>query len=424
MTAHASIPNPSTLSSPSPSSKAPGLEEYHPAPGYPSYEPTRAPSVISNSSSSHSGGSIVREANDYLSQLTDPEMLEIPESKERRMWELKLMHNYVQTQAQQFAKAKSTAHHGEQPTPGVALQDSDLDPSNPNSRNAFGSFVWGREIPKLAFESDAILYSMLASSALDMWSRAAGQQEKQQLEALQQKYLSMAMREQRLAVGGLSRDSADMTCVASLAILQNSFALVQMLPVRPWQPPLDWLRMGKGAGAVLIVARGYLGFEGAGDERIARFIHSTPRMDPEDLFAAGNRAHLGWLLDNDRGSTEHVGDHELEGDRFTLDIYNRVLSFIGYMQRAIAARDPIYLVVRRFASFAIYTPSLYHEFLAQRRPRAMITLAHFFKLWIPYDDLWLVGKTGENQVRGIYEELPPEWKHKVEPIFDEYSLER
>lgn len=394
------------------------------ASGWPGSGSTKAPSVVSNSSSSFSGGSLFVEANNYLSHLTDPDILEIPESRERRMWELKLMHNFVQSQAQQFAKAKSTAHHGEQPTPGVALQDSDLDPNNPDSKNVFGDFIWAREIPKLAFENDTILYSMLASSALDMWSKATDPQEKEQLHLFHQKYLSMAMREQRLAVGTLSRANADLTCIAALTILQNSSALVQLLPWRPWQPPLDWLRMGKGAGAVLIVARGYLGFGGSGgDELITRFLRSTPRLDPEELFAAENRAHLGWLLDNDGGSTDNVGDYELEGNDVTLEIYNKVLSFIGYMQKCIAAKEPLYMVLRRLIGFSIYMPELYHEFLAQRRPRAMITLAHFFKLWIPYDDLWQIGKTGENQIRGIYEELPREWKHKVEGIFEEYGLE-
>lgn len=403
------------------------------ASGWPSSGATKPPSVVSNSSSPSSGGSLVLEANNYLSHLTDPDSLEIPESKERRMWELKLMHNFVQSQAQQFAKPKSTAHHGEQPTAGVALQESDLDPNNPDSKNVFGDFIWGREIPKLAFENDTILYSMLASSALDMWSKAKATDDphaKEQLHLLQQKYLSMAMRAQRLAVANLSRANADITCIAALTILQNSSALVQLLPWRPWQPPLDWLRMGKGAGAVLIVAKGYLGFGGGGggsgsdDERITRFLRSTPRMDPQELFAVENRAHLGWLLENDGGSTDNVGDHELEGNDVTLEIYNKVLCFIGSMQKFIAAKEPIYVVLRRLIGFSIYMPELYHEFLAQRRPRAMITLAHFFKLWIPYDDMWQIGKTGENQVRGIYEELPREWRHKVEGIFEEYGLER
>lgn len=383
---------------------------------------SRAPSVISNSSSSQTG-SIVREANDYLSHLTDPEILDIPESKERRIWELRLMHNYMANAAQQFAGTRAEQAYGPQPTPSVALEDAEVD--DPPAGGAFprGAFMWGREIPLLAFEDDAILYSLLASSALNMWTKSGDARERDELRLCQQKYLSMALREQRQAVGNLSRDNADNVCMSSLTILQNSFALVQTLPVRPWQPPLEWLRMGKGAGSVLTVARGYLGFrgDGGGGDKTTRFLNSMPRMDPDEMFTQGNRAHLEWVLDNDRGSTDAVGDHELQ-DKVTLGIYNRVLSYIGSVQKAIADREPLYAVCRRFIGFAVWMPEVYHDFLTQRRPRALITLAHFFKLWIPYDDLWLIGKTGENQVRGIQEALPPQWRHKVDCIFEEYHL--
>ncbi|KAK7749544.1 hypothetical protein SLS53_000120 [Cytospora paraplurivora] len=349
----------------------------------------------------------------------DPEILDIPESRERRIWELRLMHNYMANQAQQFLGTKALEHHGPQPIPGVALKDKDLGDSEVNKFTP-GSFLWGREFPLLGLEHDAILYAMLAQSALIMWTRADDPKEKDQLRLLQQKYLSMALREQRQAVANLSRDNADIVCMSSLAILQNSFALVQTLPVRPWQPPLEWLRMGKGAGAVLTVARGYLGPQG--DDRITRFVNSSPRMDPDEMFTPERRAHLTWVLDNDRGSTDAVGDHELQ-DKVTLGIYNRVLSYVGSIQKAIADKEPLYALCRRFIGFAVWMPEIYHDFLTQMRPRALITLAHFFKLWIPYDDLWLIGRTGENQVRGIQEALPPLWKHKLDSIFEEYNLE-
>lgn len=412
---------------------------------------SRAPSVVSNSSSSQTG-SIVREANDYLSHLTDPEILDIPESKERRIWELRLLHNYMVNSAQQAFGSRAERPHGPHPRP--APEDNNTGSSNETraavvdgddagagaAGAAFGhgSFLWGLEIPLLAFENDAILYSMLASSALNMWSRSGDPRERDELRLCQQKYLSMALREQRQAVGNLSRDNADTVCMSSLAILQNSFALVQTLPVRPWQPPLEWLRMGKGAGSVLTVARGYLGPPGAagsggsggggGGDKTTRFLNSMPRMDPDEMFTPGNRAHLEWVLSNDRAGAGAAtadavggGDHELQ-DKVTLGVYNRVLSYIGAVQRAIADREPVYAICRRFAGFAVWMPEVYHDFLTQRRPRALVTLAHFFKLWIPYGDLWLIGRTGENQVRGIQEALPPQWRHKVDCIFEEYHL--
>lgn len=382
-----------------------------------------AASDHSPASSSGSGASLARETNDYLSHLTHPEILDMPESKERRVWELRLMHNHMLCQTRQFSTPEIVARHGEQPPPGVTLDASDLDASKPGSQNKFGGFVWGQEITNLAFENDTVLYSLLAASALEMWTRTPDPKDKEHLRLLQQKYQSMALREQRRAVASLSRDNADDVCMAALTILQNSFVLVQTLPTRPWQPPLDWLRMGKGAGAVLIVARGYLGFRN-GEDRITRFLASMPRVSMEDVFRPEHRAGLTWLLDNDGGSRDNVGDHELVNNQVTLEIYHRVLSYIGYMQKAIDDKEPLYLINRRLICFAMWMPELYHEFLAQRRPRALITLAHFFKLWIPYGDLWHVGKTtGENQVRAIYEECPVEWRHKLDPIFEEYGLE-
>ncbi|KAG8159931.1 hypothetical protein KVR01_010568 [Diaporthe batatas] len=401
---------------------------------------SRAPSVVSNSSSSQTG-SVVREANDYLSHLTNPEILDIPESKERRIWELRLLHNYMINSAQAAAGSRAERPHGPHPRPseGVTPQDSSSEAAAAaaaadeaglgDAGAAFGqgSFLWGLEIPLLAFEDDAILYAMLASSALNMWTKSGDARERDELRMCQQKYLSMALREQRQAVGSLSRDNADTVCMSSLIILQNSFALVQTLPVRPWQPPLEWLRMGKGAGSVLTVARGYLGplgggGEGGGGDKTTRFLSSMPRMDPDEMFTAANRAHLTWLLDNDGGASDGVGgDHELQ-DKVTLGVYNRVLSYIGTVQKAIADREPLYAVCRRFIGFAVWMPEVYHDFLTQRRPRALVTLAHFFKLWIPYEDLWLIGKTGENQVRGIQEALPIRWRHKVDGIFEEYRI--
>ncbi|KAG6356860.1 hypothetical protein INS49_014734 [Diaporthe citri] len=385
---------------------------------------SRAASVVSSSSSSQAG-SIVREANDYLSHLTDPEILDIPESKERRIWELRLLHNYMVNFAQQAATSRVDLGLGPQPRPsqGVTPEDGGSgEAAAAAGGGAFGrdSFLWGLEIPLLAFEDDAILYSMLASSALNMWTKSGDARERDELRLCQQKYLSMALREQRQAVGNLSRDNADTVCMSSLTILQNSFALVQTLPVRPWQPPLEWLRMGKGAGSVLTVARGYLGPPSGGGgrgDKTTRFLNSMPKMDPDEMFTPANRAHLAWVLDNDRG-----GSATADADKVTLGVYNRVLSYIGAVQKAIADGEPLNTICRRFIGFAVWMPEVYHDFLTQRRPRALVTLAHFFKLWIPYEDSWLIGKTGENQVRGIREALPPQWRHKVDGIFEEYHL--
>lgn len=408
---HAPISSPSTSAQPAPSPE-------------PTWSEQQAASTWSRESSfrlSGTSSSAASEARDYLSTLADTEVTELPESKERRVFELRLMHNYMNNQARQLTNPKVIAHHGEQPKPGVAMTDDEAQSQMADGKSAFGRFIWGREIPLLAFKNDAIMYSMLAVSALDMWTRASDQQEKDELRLLQQKYLYMALREQRVAVGNLNKDNADMICMAALTLLQNSFALVQTLNPSPWQPPLEWMQMGKGAGAVLTIARGHLGSDS--NDNITRFVESGPSLDPNEVFAAEHRSHLLWLLENDGGSTNEVGEYELK-DPVTTMVYHRMLSYIGSVQKAIADKELVFKVLRRFIGFSMFSSDLFQSFLVQRRPRALVILAHFFKLWIPYADQWLVGKTGENQVRGIFEALPPGWKHKVAGIFVEYGLEQ
>lgn len=340
------------------------------------------------------------------------DIIEIPESRERRMWELRLMHNFMLNQAQQFHEHKG--RHAPQPAPTTSLPDAQ------KQTQENGAFLWGREIPYMAFEDDGMLYSMLAHSALNLWTKSTDMVERDTLRVLQQKYLGLALREQRKSVATLSRENADRVCMSSLTMLSHSFALVQTLPATPWEPPLEWLRMGKGAGALFTVARGYLGGSNQSD-RFQRFLNSPPKFDPDEMFTPENREHLLWLLDNDGGSADD-GGIEMQ-DKVTLMIYNRVLSYIGTIQKGIRENEPLFAICRRFAGFAVWMPDMYHEFLTQRRPRALVALAHFFALWIPYSDIWLVGKTGENQVRGIYEVLPSDWRHKLDPIFAEYNLD-
>ncbi|PSR94329.1 hypothetical protein BD289DRAFT_144896 [Coniella lustricola] len=414
---HAPVSSPHTSAQPAPSPGESTWSEQQ-ASGWSRESSTRLSGTTSNGSSAASSSS---EARDYLSSLASTEVTELPESKERRVFELRLMHNYMNHNAQQFANLKANAHHGEQPKPGVAMTDAEVQAQMTEGKGGLGRFIWGREIPLLAFKNDAIMYSMFAVSALDMWTRASDQKEKDELRLLQQKYLYMALREQRIAVGNLSKDNADMICMAALTILQNSFALVQTLETSPWQPPLEWLQMGKGAGAVLTIARGYVGSDN--NDNITRFVESGPWLDPNEVFAAEHRTHLLWLLENDGGSADDVGGHELK-DPVTTMVYHKVLSYIGSAQKAIADKEAIFKVLRRFIGFSMFASDLFHSFLVQRRPRALVVLAHFFKLWIPYDDLQLVGKTGENQVRGILDELPLGWKHKVAGIFGEYGLKQ
>ncbi len=85
-------------------------------------------------------------------------------------------------------------------------------------------------------------------------------------------------------------------------------------------------------------------------------------------------------------------------DKITVNYYHRLLGYIGWTERHILAGDePISSTVRRFIAFPVWAPDVLRDFLEQRRPRALVVLAYFFALWIPYRSVWMIGDTGANR---------------------------
>jgi len=323
-------------------------------------------------------------------------------------------------------------------------------------------FPWTTEVPLLALQDSAILYAILAQSALNLWTRAASHEEKEDARTLQTTYLAMALREQRASVANLTRETADRVCMASLTILHHAYALVQTTVVDgdddesgggggSWQPPLEWLRVGRGTGRVWTVAQGLMttrrrrrrrrapsntspsGEDDDDDDReesthaakIHAFLSSKPNFDMDEIFTEANRQPLLWLLEDPGpdGADGSDGDDDAELDgQITRWVYYNALSYVGWTSRAVEAGEAEFAVQRRLAAFAVWMPDLFEEFCQQRRPRALVVLAWFFRLWIPYGHRWEVNGVGERMVRGIYGVLEERWRGKLEPIMREYGL--
>ncbi len=327
---------------------------------------------------------------------------DLPETRERRMTELRLLHNYILWQTSTLDRTL------EEP----------LYPNEARDRNT--EFHWGIEMVEVAFEDEAVLHAVLAQSALCKWTRAGSDDERASWRRLQQRYLALSLRAQRRSVDVLGTANADAVAMASLMILNHSFALVQTVPTTPvWQPPAEW-RMGRGTGQVIAVARGRLSLSGT--DRMTRFLNSPPHFDVDDMFAAENREHLMWLLEAPAAAA--ASDSPEMRDPITRVYYNRILSYIGWVERAERAvpHESTVLIMRRLAAFAAWVPDVLADFLEQRRPRAMVVIAYFFALWVPYEHVWMVGRTGRNQLRAIYAEIPPEWREKLDPLMDQHGL--
>ncbi|KAI0012868.1 hypothetical protein F4779DRAFT_567203 [Xylariaceae sp. FL0662B] len=328
--------------------------------------------------------------------------IDLPEGSWRRIWELRLLHNQYNTRI---------------PQPYYTPQICDI------------IHMWSSDIPEMAMSMAqrhnrcSLLYITFAHSALNLWTRTTDEKERDELIRLQQTYQLMSSKDQRRDIEELSRgisQNAEYVCFSSLKMLSHSLALVQTLSVDPWEPPTQWLHMGHGAGKVFGMASSLI--DSASNSKIAMYVNSPPVMrDPKDTILS-DHSPLDWLLAHpgDPGLIAEQADQELY-DEEVLAVYKKALAYTCSVQRAIDAGELDYAIVRRFGGFAVWVPTEFTRFIEERRPRAMVILAHFMSLWLNYEHIWLIGKAGEGQIRGIYENLPLEWRCKLQGLFAKFK---
>ncbi|CAK7272034.1 hypothetical protein SEPCBS57363_004929 [Sporothrix epigloea] len=420
--------------------------------------------------------------------------LDAAESRFRRLTELRLLQHYMLQQMWTFGQPTM-------PRPEVAGNDENGDP-----------FIWATDLVGRATEGgshDSILYALLAHSALSLWVGASSSaDERQDQEAcaanrlLHQKYFTLALRAQRRAVAALlasppispeTRSTAasstptsdhvlqlaDEVGIASLLLVNHSFALVQTLPLDPWQPPHEWLQMGRGAMQVMKLAKAYLGDTLAREKKrrtdmaaartaaaaaaaekdhcayntpypslVAKLLRASPRFERADMFSPVWAAPYLWLLEEPvadpgwaTGGTDGNDESEYDGEEPETETetskgagntsfapYYDTLAYIGWCATASARPgEPANAMCRRLAAAACWLPSALEERLRQRRPRAMVCLAQYFALWVPFEpgrsghgprqcEAWMMGSAGRRQLTAIHDALPARWKSKVAPL--------
>lgn len=300
----------------------------------------------------------------------DDENMEIPESKPRRILELRLQQHFIERTSYTFSACNSV-----------------------KVRNA-----WANDVPKLALANDNVLYGMFALSALHLLK---SEPDNKELLLARQTYVGFALREHRRAIALLNSETADAVCYASTLALADAFACLQDRPLNPWTPPMQWITMARGSGSVFGAA-----FDKINNFQIAKImpvVEAEPNLrDGNVLFADSNQRGLEHLLGKDLPS-------ELLDDE-TRQAYERVVNYIGGVQIAIMAGEHKLQICRRIMAFALLGPKRFHSFVQEQRPRALVILAHFFALAAQLTDVWWMGNVAEREIQGIQRVLPAEWQ--------------
>ncbi|KAI2643674.1 hypothetical protein GGS21DRAFT_497604 [Xylaria nigripes] len=330
---------------------------------------------------------------------TEPDV-DLPDGPWRRMWELRLLHNSHGPMRQPFSE----------PASPLILQ------------------MWSVEVPEMALSFAqkhgrcSLLYIEFAHSALHMWTTSTDKQERDELIKLQQTYQLMCSKEQRRDIEEIPHASPkllDYICFTALRIVAHSLALVQTLSLDPWEPPLQWLYMGHGAGTVF--QKAWKAFKPEHNSIVHKFASNPPIMrDAQDTIFS-DHSRLAWLLDHPShpNSNEVRADQELN-DEGVRSVYEQALAYTCSVLRAVDRKEPQMAIARRIGGFSVWVPIEFGRFIEQRRPRALVILAHFISIWLDFEDVWLFGRAGEWQIRCIYKALPVEWTCKLDCLFAKF----
>ncbi|KAK9418076.1 putative Zn(2)-C6 fungal-type domain-containing protein [Seiridium unicorne] len=318
----------------------------------------------------------------------DQQHVDIPESRERRILEHRLMQNFLHRLSNPF-------------------------PTNPAQE---WTDLWSKTVPSLALDNDNLLYALLSSSATHL---LRDNPEDAELFAARQNYLILAMREQRKAVSNLTVDKTDAICFTSLTILINSFAMLQERDLSPYSPPMDWIYMGRGAGTLIWASVDAITKPGAASQLSLPIIaFSYPYFGHDQSY---------WNPEFRKNFTGLLTQTIASGDNWdseTREAYEKTLSYIGSIQKAIDSGEPEYAICRRIQFFSIIVPEKFVQMLGEQRPRALVVIAHFFATVAQVGGVWWLEesptgakRTATREIEAIYTVIPVEWHgHMVWPL--------
>jgi Fungal specific transcription factor domain len=298
----------------------------------------------------------------------------IPESRSRRLLELRLLHHFLTTTIYTF--------------PGA---NSDL-----------VNHCWSIEIPKMALHYEPLLHEILSLSALHLLKSGSNELE---LQAARRDYLHLALREHRHSVPRLSTETADAVGFTCVVIVVDAFVQLQDRTIEPYTPPIQWLQLARGAHLVLTIASEWVKDN---PEAITTKIGKDDPVSGKyaEIFGEENRRGFSDLLNQDlppgRGPQE-------PWDTETRQAYELTLSYIGEAQKAVRAGEHYFGISRRLTTFAVLVPKRFVELTEQREPRTLVVLAHYFALGAGID-LWWIGDTVRREICAIQKELPDEWQ--------------
>ncbi|RDW59797.1 hypothetical protein BP6252_12884 [Coleophoma cylindrospora] len=297
--------------------------------------------------------------------------LDPPETEDRRRMELRLFHYYITVAG---------------PTLGYDKE---------------GTEAFLSDVPRLALEYDALLYSIFLISALHRYHSDPNNSESR---SAYPAYLALVIREHTKDVKAISKSNIDAVCLTSSMLRAGAFALLQKRELEPYSPPTQWLQLQNDGVHIFRMA-----WELSQDDEdcvILKLIRRMPILiDEKAKFAESNRRDFLHLLR--RTSKDEATEPWNEEVQVA---YQSTVSYIGSIWLAMEARISGAEIFRRIMVFGSMIKKPFIGLVEQQQPRALVILAYYFGILSMFSDVWWFGKSGEREVEAIKTVLPLEWQ--------------
>lgn len=257
---------------------------------------------------------------------------------------------------------------------------------------------WTVDVPRLAFTYRPLLHVIFSISALHM---AKSEPAQSHLLAIHREYFEEALREHRLSVQRITRDIADAACFTTVLLLIDVFATLHDRPLQPYEPPLEWMHLVRGSETVFSIA-----LDTIRDNRAAK-IWSIIESFPPVRNAVANLTEKDLELFSYLLPGSGVDEKEVE-------IYKETVRYITATRLVMESDESLQITARHIMVFPLMAPGEFMGLVEQKRPRALVVLAHLLAMAAPLGDWWWIGHTAHRDVFAIRDMLGSEWEGMME----------
>lgn len=248
------------------------------------------------------------------------------------------------------------------------------------------------------------MYGLLALSALHMISTGC---EDPELIRCRDHYLDATLRAHRQGLTGLRKETADAACFASIILMVDTFAALHGRPLDPYEPPVSDLRIARGVRVVFQAAWEHI----KDDPDASAMIIVRTFTSSSGVSESISQADIGPFskILEDQAQLDGDSPQDIESD--LLHVYPKALRHIRSIQNAVRSREHPMVLCRIIMSFAGLVPERLLDCVEERRPRALIILAHYFSLASNAREVWWIGESPGREAAAVRDVIPSKFLH-------------